>query len=332
MVRELCGLFVNIRDDKIYLVHQTAKEFLLQDQDISRERPSSIWEHSFHPSQSHCTMALTCITYLGFNIFETQTLVNTEKNLISNIVNSYVNDHPFLAYASCYWAMHYNLSKRRRNLLALSAKICNTRLKRFQTWFRVSSALSDIQCPFQNLDDLSLRCWLGHYDAIEELLKVPGKVSTDDKAMSLLVAGSKSDRKSLELLLQHGVPINGSDQGAVLAYAVFKNDTEIMEFLLEQGASPNANWNDEPLLHYTIAQKHLEAARMLLLHGADRNTQNRQGQTVFHIAISLSACHISSRWPPRYEQKYTDTSLTHTHTQSNRTCGGKWSDVPAEKG
>lgn len=121
---------------------------------------------------------------------------------------------------------------------------------------------------------------------MENLLQVPEKVTADDKAMALLIAGSMGDRRSLELLLQHGAPINGSDRGTVLAYAVFKNGTDIMTFLLKQGASPNAFWNDEPLLHYAIAQKYLEAARLLLLHGADRTLKNRQGQTVFHIAIA----------------------------------------------
>ena len=130
IVRELCGLFVNIRDDKVYLVHQTAKEFLQQEQDISTGAPSSVWEHSFHPPQSHYTMALTCITYLGFNVFETQPLMNTGERLTSKIVDLYTSAHPFLTYASCYWAMHYNLSKREHDLLVLSINICNTASKK----------------------------------------------------------------------------------------------------------------------------------------------------------------------------------------------------------
>jgi len=289
IIRELCGLFINIRDDKIYLVHQTAKEFLQGERGINQGSYStSIWQNSIHPPESHYIMARMCITYLGFNVFETQPLMTDEENCpISNkIVDPYISNHPFLQYASCYWAMHYNLSKDGHDLLQFSASICNTQSKRCQTWLAVCSVLSDTKCPFKDLEDLSLRCWLGHYDAMEKHLQRPEQLSTNDKTISLLIAESKSDRRSIELLLQHGIPVNASfDQGTVLAHAVFKNDIDIMKLLLEKGAGPNACWNDEPLLHYTLSWHYLEAARLLLVHGADRKVKNHLGQAALHIAI-----------------------------------------------
>jgi hypothetical protein len=164
-----------------------------------------------------------------------------------------IRNHSFLQYALCYWAMHYNLSKGGHDLLEFSSSICNTRSKRCQTWHAICSVQSDTKCPFMNLEDLSLRCWLGHFDAMDKHLKRPEQLSTNDKTISLLIAESKGDRRCIELLLQYGVPVDACfDQGTVLAHAVFKNDINIMKLLLEKGASPNAFWNDEPLLHYTL--------------------------------------------------------------------------------
>ena len=65
-VRELCGLFVSINDSKIYLIHQTAREFLLASspKTMPISDAKSIWEHSMHLSMSHFALAKACLLYL----------------------------------------------------------------------------------------------------------------------------------------------------------------------------------------------------------------------------------------------------------------------------
>ena len=46
-ISDLCGLFVFINDSKIYLIHQTAKEFLLQ---RGLEPVMDAWRHSLNRS------------------------------------------------------------------------------------------------------------------------------------------------------------------------------------------------------------------------------------------------------------------------------------------
>ena len=82
-IRDLSGLLVNIIDSKVYLIHQTAKEFLIE-QTISgndQARPSNIsgtdsppscspqhtdrkWKHSLCLSSIHATLIQICICYL----------------------------------------------------------------------------------------------------------------------------------------------------------------------------------------------------------------------------------------------------------------------------
>lgn len=65
-VRELCGLFVSIRDSKIHLIHQTAKEFLmgvgLEGLTLGLGSP---WKSSFDPHSSELVLAKACIFYLS---------------------------------------------------------------------------------------------------------------------------------------------------------------------------------------------------------------------------------------------------------------------------
>ncbi|KAF2175634.1 hypothetical protein K469DRAFT_679773, partial [Zopfia rhizophila CBS 207.26] len=59
-VRNLCGLFVNVIDQKVYLIHQTAKEFLVARNTASTDG----WKHSLNLVESALLIARTCITYL----------------------------------------------------------------------------------------------------------------------------------------------------------------------------------------------------------------------------------------------------------------------------
>src|SRR5262249_10455772 len=70
IIRELCGLFVSIRDSKIYLIHQTAKEFLVREKALARPirgiDPRWKWAHSLEPGESNLALAKICISYLQF--------------------------------------------------------------------------------------------------------------------------------------------------------------------------------------------------------------------------------------------------------------------------
>ncbi|KAE8398358.1 hypothetical protein BDV37DRAFT_31958 [Aspergillus pseudonomiae] len=68
-VRDLCGLLLVIIDEKIYLLHQTAKEFLVRDEllaPLSGESClSNSWKHCLQPEESNKVLAEKCIWYLS---------------------------------------------------------------------------------------------------------------------------------------------------------------------------------------------------------------------------------------------------------------------------
>ncbi|EXF80835.1 hypothetical protein CFIO01_01206 [Colletotrichum fioriniae PJ7] len=68
-LRQICGLFVTIVDGKVYLLHETARAFLVQGSDPVRldthvERPKMTWLHSISLRESHLVMAKACVWFL----------------------------------------------------------------------------------------------------------------------------------------------------------------------------------------------------------------------------------------------------------------------------
>src|SRR5205814_8717517 len=59
-------LFVSVVDQKVYLIHQTAREFLVAKNEVLAGR----WKHSLDPVGSDLLMARICVTYLMFTAFE----------------------------------------------------------------------------------------------------------------------------------------------------------------------------------------------------------------------------------------------------------------------
>jgi hypothetical protein len=91
-IRNLCGLFVSVIDQKVNLIHQTAKEFLVAKSKAINGRG----KHSIHPAELELLMARTCVTYLMFTVFD------------DNLHKRQTENHGYFAYAASFWATHYS--------------------------------------------------------------------------------------------------------------------------------------------------------------------------------------------------------------------------------
>jgi len=70
-LRDICGLFVVVVDKKIYLLHQTAKEFLVQGDSSAPLSNPFPWKHSVKLVESNRILAERCIWYLSSDFAET---------------------------------------------------------------------------------------------------------------------------------------------------------------------------------------------------------------------------------------------------------------------
>ncbi|KAK9443772.1 ankyrin repeat-containing protein [Metarhizium brunneum] len=135
-VRDLCGLFVNISEDsKVYLLHQTAKNFLVRKDDpdpLQDHKNQHLWKWSLQPRLSHRILCQICIWHLLFSEFEDQPPEETGK------ADDYVGGHVFLEYSATNWAAHFRVSDIEEDrIIECLKKICDAGSNRCLTWFRI---------------------------------------------------------------------------------------------------------------------------------------------------------------------------------------------------
>ena len=105
-VRGLCGLFVRVIDEKIYLIHQTAREFLVRSS--QSEYQVCRWKHSLSPQDSNRLLTEACLRYLMLSDFKSSPLNLSGIGFgCERTVDSYILQHKLLDYAANHWAGHF---------------------------------------------------------------------------------------------------------------------------------------------------------------------------------------------------------------------------------
>jgi len=149
-VRNLCGLFIRVIDAKVYLVHQTAKEFLIsKSTTVTPALDSGIWKHSFSLADCNLVLAERCLWYLLFSSFDNLPFVSTDGYPLildaqggRDILNQYRRDHCFLQYAASHWTNHLKLAGKKDEAVSqLAIDVCVARSKRFFILLDICSKL-----------------------------------------------------------------------------------------------------------------------------------------------------------------------------------------------
>ncbi|PLB35567.1 uncharacterized protein BDW47DRAFT_127956 [Aspergillus candidus] len=174
-VRNLCGLFVTIIDSKIYLLHQTAKEFL-----VPRIQPSALpdtssatsatkfagkeghrmetgdhWRHSLLSIESNRILLEICLSYLLLDTFEHD--AERDKTEGPNQHKKSINDrgeYDLLEYTAENWTIHFRntMVPKEASLLPLARKLCDPQSPRLKVWLRrLTSALKQSESCFSKL-------------------------------------------------------------------------------------------------------------------------------------------------------------------------------------
>ena len=124
-IRTLCGLFVIIVDSKVYLIHQTAKEFLISTRfndtpAVFAQRTSRVWKHSLAPVESNLVILKICLSLLLL-------LSRTKGYPFWN-----VNPKGLLGYAAYNWVKHFRRAETRINesVLQSTVAVCEPQCSR----------------------------------------------------------------------------------------------------------------------------------------------------------------------------------------------------------
>ncbi|MCJ1384636.1 hypothetical protein MMC17_007754, partial [Xylographa soralifera] len=207
-IKNMCGLFLSVVDAKVYLIHQTAREFLVCDDytgiSFALQAPSfTHWKQSFYPTESNLLLAKICIWYLQLEDFEKEELATTEgesegeereweesegeesegkeseeerreEEEKSEKCRQYKEDYIFLSYAAQYWAAHFTQAKNLPSstlIRTVADKVCDTLSRSFSIWFRVYfEANNYTDMPF-GMTNILVGAMFGHVAVVSLLLE-----------------------------------------------------------------------------------------------------------------------------------------------------------------
>ena len=143
-IKNTCGLFLTVVDSKVYLIHQTAREFLVCENTNSSStlQPviSTAWKHSFCLTEANLRMAKICIWYLQLRDFQEKRLARAFRDHYIEAIRQYKEKYCFLHYAAQHWATHFSQAgslPQPALLQTVAYKICDTLSQSFKVWFSI---------------------------------------------------------------------------------------------------------------------------------------------------------------------------------------------------
>ncbi|PWW75969.1 hypothetical protein C7212DRAFT_352033 [Tuber magnatum] len=207
-VKRLCGLFVRVINSKIYLVHKTAKDFLIE----TSLPGGGDWQYTLCPIDSNFTMADICITYLAREDFGKNPVA------IDDAGSAGPTKYALLNYAASHWVDHFRDSEHRHmELFDRSREIFEPGSARFLTWLGVYWESSGQSRPFpEDFTHLMLALWLRQGTVVDRLLEDGRDVGARSKqyGTALNIAALRNDKPVVSVLLERnvGVYIGGRNE------------------------------------------------------------------------------------------------------------------------
>lgn len=236
-LRSLCGLFISVHHDKIYFLHQTAREFLIAKFVSPTTTPSkSCWHSSITTCQAHTVLAKACVLYL--DLFNSQ-LSPPDNNEIA--LESATARYPFLEYSARSWGSHFYEANFLDDdaIVPYALGICDPASRCYLWWFLIFCEGDERPTDFT---PLGLVSQFGHVVLVRQLLEKGAEVDARDSEYGrtpLLWAAISGHEAVVQLLLEKGADIEAKDRIfklTPLAYAADSGDKAMVKLLLESGA------------------------------------------------------------------------------------------------
>ncbi|QKX61975.1 uncharacterized protein TRUGW13939_09131 [Talaromyces rugulosus] len=298
-VRDLCGLFVTVIDSRIYLLHQTAKEFLVQGP-LGSVREDFKWKHSLQPQESHRILTDICIRHLNFTEFET-------NPLSEDAIPEYIDSHTFLDYSAKNWVTHFHESHIKDGTVIQSLlRLCDTTSSRCLTWFRIYWTSTHTDFP-KSFTTLMVASYFGFRIVVNILLESNDidlnlKDGTYRRSalswaarngfapvVQLLIRGTGSYLKSIvKLAFRKGAQVDSVDRyrRTPLLYAAWNGNVAVVKVLLNAGARIDvADEIDGTPLSYAIFGGHKAIVHLLYRNATQVHSEYMISENLLFPAV-----------------------------------------------
>ncbi|UKZ83913.1 hypothetical protein TrVFT333_011728 [Trichoderma virens FT-333] len=301
-IRDTCGLFVTVIQSRVFLLHQTAKEFLVANPMSHKTKPMGAhlkWKHMLSPRESHKILAEISIWYLLLSECETKPLEDDEC----------MNSRILLDYSANYWATHVRESQAQMSdsMAQSILKICDVRSKRYEVWFRTFWKKINTEFP-EKFTTLMVVSYFG-LDAVAKMVlstatghsELDARDETYGRSALSWAAGNGFDtvvvllaqayrgwfKFFILLLFGNSNRINSVDLSGrtPLFYAIWNGNESVVTALLRAGALVNAtdNIGGTPLL-YAMSYGRENISKLLLKHGLAK-PRNKVATQLFFSAV-----------------------------------------------
>ena len=296
-IRNLCGLFLSVIDSKVYLIHQTAKEFLISKNfnhgSASLAKPVlKIWKNSFVPAESNLIILKICLSLFFLHRS---------------------NKCYFIQYASKNWVFHFQRARIKvdESVLQSILDVCEPQSYMFQSWWQKNKDCLTIagSNQYSTLTCLMVASWIGLEIVVKMLLK---KKSVELNARdyygrtALHSAATFGHSEVVKLLVEEDdIKLNLQDRNgwtALHSAATYGHLDVVQELVEKDGVGLNLQDTcGRTALFLAVADKegqtnslsstplrtNLEVLRLLLKKGADVNLGDSTGQTPLLIAEKM---------------------------------------------
>jgi hypothetical protein len=271
-LRETCGLFVQVVQGKVVLVHQTAREFLFRAMD--NNIPPTVgtatltrWKWSLDPRESAEMMAGICATYLmSPDVYVVKSKSEQDTMSLSPPpprpdpeIELLLSARPFLKHAAAHlWKYAERLSGTSQ-ALDLCIELFTTPAK-YVFWFALRNRVAPRRRLHRSLPPPLLSC-LHMSNSADIIQRLVGRGQNVNTAQFL--------------------------GETVLQYAVRNGNVTAAASLLQFNADPDKDpARAGSPLHIAVQQDNLEMAQLLLSHGADRLSRDWSDAIPIHFVRS----------------------------------------------
>ena len=269
IVKNLCGLFINVFDSKLFFIHLTAREFLID------RLPSGKWKGRLNMTQSHTTMALLCLSYLP-HIDWKESAEETGEGFL------------FAEYSARYWVDHCRPAETEDEVLESVLRFFLQQSEAYTTWLNLFDPDKPRSEEPQDDRDYKIGTPL-YYSSLLGLQRIAQVLLA--KGADVNAPGGKCGNPLngaldgghegvVHLLLANGADINvpaDELQRTALQYASIEGLRGIVELLLARGTDINALGNPMNALQCASVGDQVGVAELLLAKGADINAPSEYG-------------------------------------------------------